>query len=355
MEEKEVKVKQPQRKNSFLVVGFLRENNLEVVTDKKGQKVIRGKVTIAISATNSHTMQFYVTENKKDGSKNDTYTKMLSLLPSNTLSIATYLSSNPSATYETAANAASKVWCHGRMEEYVYFDEENKERTMTTLKGDRLGFKTAQDQTPFSPQALFDCEIYIEKIVPEYKDEAETGRYLLTGLYPHYSGRMMRFGFVAPTEDGIADYIVSNYHPTDTVTVTCDMTNMAIKEKPSDAPVASSFGRALSLGNQIKTTFIKENIIRGGSQTPIAQGEPGCITTANVKDGLAQRLVAAQEASEKRKEGNNGGQKKTPTSAQTAQAGFGRPSMNSSAPQAATSNFEFDNDIDFGSGNSFDF
>ena len=351
MEEKEVKVKQPKRKNSFLVVGFLRENNLEVVTDKKGQKVIRGKVTIAVNATNSHTVQFYVTENKMDGTKNDAYTKMLSLLPSNTLSIAAYLSSNPSATYEIAANAASKVWCHGRMEEYVYFDEENKERSMTTLKGDRLGFKTAQDQTPFSPQALFDCEIYIEKIIPEYKDEAETGRYLVTGLYPYYNGRMMRFNFVAPSEDGIADYIVSNYHPTDTVTVTCDMINMAIKKSPTDVPASNSFGRALSMGNQIKTTFVKENIIRGGSQTPVAQGEPGCITTADVKDGLAQRLVAAQEVSEKRKEGNGGGQKKAPTGIQT----FGRPAMNSPAPQTTASNFEFDSDIDFGSGNSFDF
>lgn len=342
MEEKEVKVKQPQRTNYFELEGALRENALEVVTDKKGQKVIRGKITIAVDAVNSHSVRFYVPEKKSDGTPNKSYTEMLSMLPNNTLSIANYLSTNPTADFKTAYAGASKMWCKGRMEEYVDF-KDGKERSMITLQGFILRFKS-QDGSPLKPRAVFSCEVYIEKIVPEYKGEEETGRYVLYGVTPRYDGRAMRFSFIAPAEDGAADYIKENCNPSDTMTFNGDMINMKVEEKEPETPASSNgFGRVLSLDSQIRTTFVKENIIKGGNKL-IPQGEPGCITTAAVKDGLAQRLVAAQENSEKGKAEDKGSQKKPATNAQTAQVGFGRQVAAQPAQDNEPHNgFELDN------------
>jgi len=272
------------RQNSVHIVGYLKENLLEQITNSQGMKVIRGSIIIATDDVNSHKVQFYVPELKKDGSVSKDYDSLYSLLPENTISIASFLKSTPSANFATAANASSKVWVMARFDEYVTRQGE-RETSALLLKGFKAGFKTVTDNDGFTPHAEFTCDVYLNKIDKEVKDGSETGRLLVEGIMPTWDGSVNRIGFVAPAENGIANYVTTNYKTGDTVTLKGDLINASYREEHEVD--SGFFGR----GNEVQytTRFTKERLIQGGSKDPIHQGSAGCITREEIKNGLAAR------------------------------------------------------------------
>ena len=292
----EEKVKDERKfNNSVVIVGYLKENNLEEIQDKKdGCSVIRGSLTIALNDTESHKVQFYVKEDRGNQKSIAKYGKMRELLPTNTISIASFLKANPTSDFAIASNASTKLYAMARIEEYVR-KENGKEVSSVTLRGFTAGIKKANDVKPFKPEARFDVHVYLEKIMPEIKDETETGRLLVTGLIPSYNGVMHRVLFIAPTENNVASYIEDHYRERETTELFGDIksiTNSVLKESQG-----SYFGEAR--GAQYETTFIRERIITGGSQDSIAEDEPNAITNEEVKKGLVERETKMLEAEKK--------------------------------------------------------
>ena len=282
--------KQKRYANSVKVVGYLKENNLELTTNKDGVNIIRGSIIIANSETNAHKVQFYMSEYSSTGKLNEDFESMKAMLPTNCISIASYLKNNPDSSFEMASNASSKVWCMARFDEYGTKKGEN-ETTYITLKGFKAGFKTAMDKSPFNPCAEFTVDVYISEIEPEkiYNDETEitTGRLVVTGLLPIYDESVQQISFVAPVEDNIAAYIEKNYKVGDTVTLRGDVINI-VERKLKEGSSQNSFGRQEA--PQYETTFVHERLIAGGSATPIHQGQEGSISNDMVKNGLAKRM-----------------------------------------------------------------
>ena len=280
--------KSSSRKNSVHITGYLKENLLEVITDKNGNEVIRGSMTVATSSVDSHKITFYTPRFDKNGGASEAYESLEALLPEKTISVASYLKNTPTATFDTAANGSTKVWVQARFDEYVRRKGE-REDSSVILKGFKAGFKTATDASPFVPRAEFSVDVYLEKIADEIVDDKPTGRLLIDGIMLDYRGVAQKINFVAPVEDGIADYIKANYHETDTVTLNGDVLNIYEREIKEDPEAENSyFGRARG-GKQYETTFTRERRIRGGSKTPIKQGEDGCYKTEDIKQGLVSR------------------------------------------------------------------
>lgn len=287
--------------NTVKLVGYLKENNLEQITNARGDKVIRGSLIIATDKISSHKVQFYVAETTSNGEDSKDYASLLTLLPDNTITIASFLKENSSADFDTAANASSKVWVMARFEEYATRSGE-RTRSMVTLKGFRAGFSKADKA--FTPCAEFDVDVYINKIEPEVENEEKTGRLLIEGLIPKYNGSVDVVDFVAVSEDGVSKYIGEHYAVGDTVNLKGDVVSLQDRQLV-ETEDTEYFGR--SSGPQYETKFIRERRVVGGSKNPLHEGDEGAITKQFVKEGLAARELKMDENGVKAKSSPNGG------------------------------------------------
>lgn len=272
-------------KNSVKIVGYLKENTLEVIENSKGGRAIRGYVIIATDRLNNHRVQYYVPEYLSNGDENKTFEALSELLPADTLTIASYLKANPEADYSNALEAATKVWAVGSFEEYARRTGERVQRSIST-KGFRLGLAKA-DKAPFTPAAEFDIDVYLSKIDDELDENEEpTGRLLVEGYAPRYDNSVDVIDFVAVKEDGVAAYIKKNYKVGDTTNLRGDLISLA-ERREIESDETEYFGR--QNGPTYETVFTRERRIVGGSKTPIHAGEEGCITKEFVKEALAER------------------------------------------------------------------
>lgn len=274
------------RNNTFRIVGYLKENNLVEEVGYDGSKVINGNVTVVTKDGNAFKISF----KKKEGTKG--YDESLSLLPGNTISVSSYLKDSNTATFATALEMSTKIWAIGVMEEYCY-KKNDKEASMMILKALSMGISFGDSSKAFIPSATFTADVFLAEINDEVKDGVNTGRLNITGLIPGYQGIMHKISFVAPVEDNVASYIKKNYKVKDTVTLKGDLTNMTVKVQ-SDSADDNFFGRGD--GTSYTTTFVKEQIIRGGSKYPLHADDDGAITVEEAKAGLAVRSKKMEEA-----------------------------------------------------------
>lgn len=281
------------RKNYVGITGYLKENTLECVKTKDGKDAIRGNLIVATSDTEAYKVQFYASHFHKSGKENPTYKDLLEVLPSRTMSIAAYLSGNPAANFQTAAQCSTKVYVRAHMEEYAT-KLDNKERSIVTLRGDGAKLKTATDSHPFVPGAEFNVDMCIESMSEETKYDKETentestGRLLISGLLPDYQGVMNRISFVVPAEK--ADFVQNNYEVHDTANFKGKLVNIEQKEVAAEA-VKDPFSWNGDTEAQFKTTFVRERQILGRDpgKLPIHEGDENCITQEEVKAGLVLR------------------------------------------------------------------
>lgn len=287
--------------NNVIVSGFLKENTLEVITSSNGKKAIRGNLIIATGPIESYKIQFYVYEtprNAEEGTESKFYKMVSELLPANTMTLATYLSENPGATFEEASSAASKVWAAGNFDEYVRKSDDGDEIAVVQIRGRRCGFKATVNGKPFRPHASFETKIYIQAIEPEMSEPVgdavsePTGRLELTGLLQAYDQSMMVVPFIVPAEDGVANYVSAHYHVGDTVYVEGTLANTA--HQITAEPAVAKFGSASHA--QYTTRFVNERLITGGDQEPLPANSPEIISASAVKVGLAKREARIQEA-----------------------------------------------------------
>ena len=315
MAEKEKKIT---RQNSVHIVGYLKENNLEVVKTEKGN-AIRGSLLIATNDANSHKVQFYTYAKTKNGDDSQDYAALEALLPSQTTSIASFLKDNPGSTFEIAANASTKIWVMARFEEYASKVGE-RTKTMVTLKGFKAGVKNATDASPFVPKAEFVVDIFIKDIKPEIINETEeegsgeeTGRYIVGALLPMYDESVQYVDFIAPVEGGVAQYLSANFTKNDTLAIKGEIISMVTKVLKGGVENESDFfGEAPE--PQYETTFTRERLIKGLSRKPIKQGEEGCISLEFVQNGMVKRETKMIENGKRMKE-KDSEEKKPATSA----------------------------------------
>ena len=326
------KEKKTTRQNSVHIVGYLKENTLEVVHTEKGE-AIRGSLLIATDNVNSHKVQFYTYAKTKSGEESTDFANLSELLPSKTTSIASFLKDNPGTTFEIAANASTKIWVMARFEEYASKVGE-RSKTMVTLKGFKAGIKTATESSPFVPKAEFVLDIYIKDINPEVINETEdskgeeTGRYLIDALVPMYDDSVQLIDFIAPQEGDVAKYMSENFSAGDTLAIKGDIVSMVQKVLKSGTEDANDFFGAAP-EPQYETTFTRERIIRGLSRKPIKQGEEGCISTKYVQEGMTKRELKMIENGKRMKNNENNSQ---------------TPAKKSNAPEEPKN---FASDIDF--------
>ena len=303
-------IKKKDYENSVVIVGYLKENTLECVS-YNGQEAIKGNLIIATSENESFKVQFFAyRKSKKSGADNKTYLDLVELLPGKTISVASYLSGNPGATFQTAAQCSTKIRIWGKLEEDT-IKLDNKESTRYVIRGRSAKLRTATEARPFTPEATFTVDMYIESMKEESvfnketQDNELTGRLCVVGLTPDYQGVMNRITYVVP-KGKLADFVSNNYEVGDTANFAGVLVE-TFERKLVDAVDNDPFAFDAGGKSQYETKFTSERVIQGRNRgkLPIHQGEEGCITIDEVKHGLVLRDEHIADRTARR--GNGGG------------------------------------------------
>ena len=293
------------RRNNVIITGYLKENNLELITNSRGENVIRGSIIIATSEVASHRVSFYVSEKTKSGETSKNYENLVDLLPDKTITVASFLQDNPTATFATASNAASKVWARARFEEYAYRIGE-RETSKMTLKGSTAGFKTISEKSPFNPGSKFELDVYINEFIKEVDstNNEDTGRVIVDALIPdEYNSIVHKINLLLDTDT--VKFVTANYKVGDTAFFSgvIEPIEYQVISKPA---IEQGFGFASSSDEdpQYVTRFYTRRVIKGNVYgkdhvAPIHDGEEGSITSAFVKDALANREIKMEQVGNK--------------------------------------------------------
>lgn len=281
--------------NSVRIVGYLKENNLETVTNTRGDQVIRGALVIATTKTSSYKVQFYVAAMTSANEPSQDYERLSALLPANTTTVASILKADSNADFDSAIANATKVWVMARLDEYASRSGE-RETSMITIKGFRGGIAS---EDKFRPCAEFEADVYIETLAEEVNGANEkTGRLSLGCVVPKYKEIMDRIDFIAGTEGNAAQFIASHWKVGDTVHIGGDLVNLQERVLVESETPSEGFGRLTE--PQYETRFVRERVITTGGP---CKCDP--ITKAMVKEGLAQRELLMQKNGARAKQSPN--------------------------------------------------
>ena len=320
-------------RNSVKLVGFLKESTLSERVSNNGKHFITGNITVAVNEFNTHRVRFTVFQ-EDNADKYDALTKFL---PSNTVTIASYLKSTPTANFATAASMAAKVWVMAGFEEYAVRKGEN-EKSSVVLRGYTIG--TPDPEKTFLPSATFELDTYIKSMEPEVDDETPTGRLLVEAVVPAYKDLVYIIPLVAPVEDNVAKFMGAKYEIGDTARLSGNLVAMRVQlnneEDDGEEKEPEYFGKQSD--QQYTTRFIREYVITRGPTKPIKQGEEGSISNESVTKGLAIRETTMEENGKRKpKETEESSSSESVQAAEPAPA----PVAESKAPAANSEDFDF--------------
>lgn len=197
------------------VVGIVSENKLEEVT-VDGKTSIRGELVIQTDDINFVTFNVFVNAKKDDGTENKTYGGMKTVM-NEYKSIA-----------KVGREEATKVTVNGQIRPNSYVGRDGN--VHVSVRHQSSFFNRYQGSLEeFDPHAWFEVEMCINAIVPETYTSGdnvgeETGRVIVKGWMPTYNG-IEPITLIAPEEDGIADAVLDEYNPGETVRFLGDIVN----------------------------------------------------------------------------------------------------------------------------------
>ena len=228
------------------VVGILSEKKLEEVT-VDGKKTIRGELVIQTGDINFVTFNVYVNEKKKDGNDNPAYAGMKTIMEEYN-SVAKVGKENATKVVVSDRSGQFRPNSYVGSDKQVHVGARYQSMFFNEYKG---------EPDAFSPHANFEIELAVSSIVPETdKDGEETGRAVVKGWMPTYSG-IEPVTLVA--EEEVASVLLDDYAPNDTVKFFGDIVNSRAE---IDETIPVKIGKPKV---RRKTVYKSEMIITGAS------------------------------------------------------------------------------------------
>jgi hypothetical protein len=145
----------------------------------------------------------------------------------------------------------------------------------------------------FNPRAEFEVEIFVKSVVPEIKNDDETGRMKVNAIIPVFGGKVIPFEFMV-SEEG-AEFVSDNYEVGSTTRVYGDIVNFK-EVKETEIPVA--FGKPQK---KITTKTIREYLITGGTD-PYEEEDVKRFTIETIQQAMVERETYLLELKIKVKE-----------------------------------------------------
>lgn len=269
-----------QSKNNGLIVGTLSEKALEIVdAEQNGKKckAIRGKLAIETDK-GTFEVQAYQKSLTTKGEANGMYESLYKVMEE----YKDKTTGNPD-TVKCKVNISVN-------------DYANKRGEISTTTRIRLNGCNRVDSAEFNTD--IDLEGYIDAIIPETKNEEETGRLLVKFMMTDYSGNAQPFELVVG-EDLASDF-EDMYSVGDCALLYCELTMTHVGGAPSGKKAA--FGRKAN----VVSGFDKFEIIVVGGEEPYDVEDDDydgfVLTKKDVKNLKADREVLLESILAKAKE-----------------------------------------------------
>lgn len=280
MSENKTEIKQAL--NKVTIVGTLKEKKLEIGETKEHKKYISGELVIATSKTSFHRVHIFANQKTKDGKDNKMFKSYTTINDK-------YLSEAGIIEQQIPDVEPTKVKVAGELSVNDYY---NNDQLFSTVQIRGKFINRIRPEEEYIPQAKFDTEMYIENIKPETKNDEETDRAIVTGIIPIYGGKVIPIDFITDLEDGVTDFVTSNFDKGDTVDFWGDIVNEIV----TTTKKKKGFGKA---NEDVITTTKRELLITGGNPEPYE--EEKAYDSETIKKALAEREVSLKELEENSK------------------------------------------------------
>lgn len=268
-----------QSENRVVIEGILLEKRLEE-REINGKHAITGELDIEVKDNEVHTVRVFSYELKGDGTTNGIY-KGLKTVDEEYKSVASHGKDEADKVRITQAQVGVNE----------YYGQDGMLRTFPQISTNFVNRLTASDE--YNPRAEFEVEVVIKNIMPEIKNDDETGRIKVLAIIPAYGGKVVPFEFMV-AEEG-SGYVADNYEVGNTVTVYGDIVNF--KEKKI-VEQAVAFGKPKE---KVSYNTIREYLITGGSE-PYDEDNVKAYDVELIKKALVERETYLAELKNKKPE-----------------------------------------------------
>lgn len=240
------------------------------------------ELDIEVAENEVHTVTGMTRYKKKDGTDNG-IAKGYQTVIDEYLSVAKH-----------GRDSADKVRVtQGRIGVNEYYGEDGKLRSFPQLSSNFFNRLSPSDE--FNPRAEFEVEIFVKSVIPEMKNDEETGRVKVNAIIPVFGGKVIPFEFVV-TEEG-SQFVEDNYEVGSTTKVFGDIVNF--KEiKETEVPV--SFGKPQK---KISTKTVREYLITGGID-PYDEDNVKAYSVENIQKAMVERETYLEELKNNSKKDN---------------------------------------------------
>jgi hypothetical protein len=250
--------------NNVIIEGTLVEIRHSEWKSKEGLNI---ELDIEVKENEVHTVYGMSKYKKNDGSDNGV-AKGYKTIIDEYKSIATY-----------GREEADKVRVtQGRIGINEYYGQDDKLRSFPQINTNFVNRLTATDE--FSPRAEFEVEVFVKSVVPEVKNEEETGRVKLNAIIPVYGGKVIPFEFLV-SQDG-SEYVQDNYEVGNTVLVYGDIVNFKETKRVEQAV---AFGKPKE---KITYNTVREYVVTGGGE-PYEEDNVKAYSVEVIKKAMVER------------------------------------------------------------------
>lgn len=302
-----------QGENKVFIEGLLSEVNIEEKLIK-GKDAILGSVVIKTSATEEHEVNVFSYKLKKDGTENGIYKGLKTVM------------TDYKPMSEVGKEDADRVRVSGgQLSINEYYGQDGQLKAYPRISSSFINRLKPTEE--LKPKAEFEVDIFIQAVVPEIKDEEETGRVIIKAYIVQYGGKVEPFEFVVENKDAVS-YIETYYESGSTVWVAGDIIN---KVEKKTIKKETAFGKDKE---REVTNTTREYVVTGGSEV-YEDGHAKYYDPQDIKKALAERELYLDEL--KNKSSNN-----SSTSKDTKSTGFSTEKKEDTNDTAKSQNGKYD-------------
>jgi hypothetical protein len=249
--------------NQVVIEGTLLEVRHQEWKSKEG---INLELDIEVAENEVHTLHGMTKYKKKDGSDNG-IAKGYQTIINDYLTVAKH-----------GRDQADKVRVtQGKIGVNEYYGQDGKLKSFPQLN---TNFVNRIGADEFNPRAEFEVEIFVKSVVPEIKNDEETGRVKVNAIIPVFGGVVIPFEFMVSAEG--AEFVSDNYEVGSTTKVYGDIVNF---KEVKETEVAVAFGKPQK---KISTKTIREYLITGGAD-PYEEESVKRYTIETIQKAMVER------------------------------------------------------------------
>jgi hypothetical protein len=250
--------------NKVTIEGTLLEVRHQEWKMKNGLNI---ELDIEVAENEVHTVKGMSAYKKKDGSDNAN-AKGYQTIINEYLTVAKH-----------GRDQADKVRItQGKIGLNEYYGQDGMLKSYPELSTNFVNRVNASDD--YNPRAEFEIEIFVKSVVPEIKNNDETGRVKVNAIIPLYGGKVIPFEFMVG-EDG-AEFVSDNYEVGCTTKVFGDIVNF---KEITEIEVPVAFGKPQK---KVNTKTIREYLITSGSD-PYEEENVNSYKVEDIQKAMVER------------------------------------------------------------------